>query len=196
MHKVDGFVLGGVDTGEGDRYLSLYTRELGLVRAVARSVREERSRLRYDLEDFSYGTFRLVRGREVWRVTGANAKWNAYRECAGAGEYENVLILANTFTLVRRLVVGEEKSEHLFTALASGVDFLRKQAAPDADTLRNFEYVLVLRILHALGYVRSAPSFEKLFATPDFSREYLATLSPLRPTLSAHINRALRESQL
>lgn len=192
-HKAEGFVVGGVNTGEAHRYLSLFTRELGLVRGVAKSVREERSKLRYSLQDYSYGTFHLVRGRDVWRVTGAEMQWNAYQDCAD--DREKAVILSNAFGLMRRLVVGEGENEKLFDALLNGVLFL-KNNTPDTAALQNFEHLFVLQILHALGYIRESARFEELLSVPTVTTDYLETLTPLRRSLASHINRALRESHL
>ena len=192
-YKTEGFVLGGVATGEAHRYISLYTKELGLVRGVARSVREERSKLRYALQDFSYGRFSLVRGKEVWRVVGAEAEWNLYHACAL--DRERVRIAASAFVLLRRLLQGEGENRILWDALLSGAAFLREYT-DDASTLDIFEHVFVLQILYALGYVRRPSRFEELLDAPLFTADRLAAFSPLRSTLALHINRALEESQL
>ena len=70
LYSTECIVLGSVDSGEANRYISLFTREWVLC-AVARSVREEKSKLRYCLQSFSFTDATLVRGREVWRITGA-----------------------------------------------------------------------------------------------------------------------------
>lgn len=192
-HTTDGFVLGGVNTGEAHRYIFLYTSELGLVKGVARSVREERSKLRYGLQDFSFSTFRLVRGRDVWRIVGADVCFNAYYDCAS--DREKIVILSNTFMLVRRLVAGEERNKMLYAALQDGVLFLRNNTIT-LNELKNFEHLFVLRILHALGYIRKTDRFDEFLHVPTLTAEYLATLSPFRKEIAVEINHALRESHL
>ena len=114
IYKTEGFVLGSVNIGEANQYLSLFTKDLGLVKATARSVREERSKLRYSLQHFSYSSFSLVRGRNVWRITGAQEKYNIFHDCKGDKEKQQML--ARLFSLLQRLLAGEEKNEHLFKA--------------------------------------------------------------------------------
>jgi len=99
--------LGGTNIGEGHRYITLFTKDLGLVKAHARSVREERSRLRYSLQHFSYSDFSLVRGRDVWRITGAREHYNIHR--ALSAERQKQVMVSRLFALLERLLHGEEK---------------------------------------------------------------------------------------
>lgn len=46
--------------------------------ASAKSVREERSKQRYALQEFSHARVTLVRGRSGWKVTGAEAIADLY----------------------------------------------------------------------------------------------------------------------
>ena len=52
-YKTEAFILGSISTGEANRFIDIFTKELGRIRATARSVREERSKLRFSLQDFS-----------------------------------------------------------------------------------------------------------------------------------------------
>lgn len=193
IYKTEGFVLDSVNTGEAHRYISLLTKELGLVKAHARSVREERSKLRYSLQNFSYSSFSLVRGREIWRIVGAHEYYNIYTELAP--ERQKQIIINRLFSLLRRLLHGEGKNDYLFSSLVSGFNFL-KQTQLENDALINSECILVLRILYALGYVGEYKKFEALIRTSEFSADNLPTIAPLRNIAIVEINRALRESQL
>lgn len=59
------------DWGEADRMLTLYSRERGKLRCVAKGVRRLHSRKAGHLEPFTRVALLLARGREVWIVTQA-----------------------------------------------------------------------------------------------------------------------------
>jgi len=195
-HKVyttDSFVLGGVDVGEGHRYISLFTKDLGFLKAHARSVREERSKLRYSLQDFSYSHVSLVEGRDIWRITGAHEYHNLYYVFDTDPEKQKLFV--RLFALLRRLLAGKEKNEYLFNILVEGFFFL-KNTEHDKEILSAVECVLVLRVLHALGYIGNLKTFEELIESVHLSRELVETLTPVRAKAIAEINRALLASQL
>ncbi len=70
--RVEAVVLRHLDWGEADRLLTLYTREKGKVRAVAKGARRLRSRKAGHLEPFTRVTLQLARGREMFIVTQAD----------------------------------------------------------------------------------------------------------------------------
>jgi recombinational DNA repair protein (RecF pathway) len=58
------------DSGEHDKMLMLFTREFGMVRAKATSVRKLESKMRGHLLPRKSCLVTLVKGREVWRIVG------------------------------------------------------------------------------------------------------------------------------
>ena len=193
IHTTEGLILGSVGTGEAHLYITMFTREFGLVRAVARSVRLEKSKLRYSLQDFSKSNISLVRGRDVWRITGA-------QECNGTywhlkGDREKIKILARISALLNRFLHGEEKNEQLYLTLSSGVEFLRENDT-DSEIIKNFEYLIVLRILYTLRYIKNTDNFDLFLSTTDMDSSLLMKVAPFRKKMTVAINEALRESHL
>ena len=192
-YKTDGLVLGRINVGESDQYVALFTRELGLVQARARSVRKEPSKLRYHLQELKYGEVLLVRGKNVWRIIGARSSWNSfYIFCQ---DPLKKALVRRYLRLLKRLLQGEGEQRELFTLVEEGFIFLRDESL-DGDLLQNFEYLLVLRTLLLLGYVGERDALSEMFRTRSFDKEILAQISPLRQVAVLEINRALRESQL
>jgi DNA repair protein RecO (recombination protein O) len=64
-------VLRHKDWGEADQLLTLYTREHGKVRAVAKGARKITSRKAGHLQPFTYATLQLAKGRDLLIVTQA-----------------------------------------------------------------------------------------------------------------------------
>ncbi len=71
--KVEAVVLRHSDYGEADRLLTLFTREQGKLRAIAKGVRKMQSRKAGHLEPFAQVTLMLAQGHDLWIVTQAEA---------------------------------------------------------------------------------------------------------------------------
>lgn len=67
--RASAVVLRHSDWGEADRLLTLYTRERGFVRALAKGARKVTSRKAGHLEPFTHVTIQLAKGRDLLIVT-------------------------------------------------------------------------------------------------------------------------------
>lgn len=169
-YTTDALVIGSEDRLTADRVISLFTREAGLVRARAVSVRRERSKLRYGLQDFSLVRTSLVRGKQGWRVTGAECAVNLYfstddRHVRGA----QLRILR----LVRRLVRGEETHAALYDVLIDGLAALSARAQ---EEIVHAERVLTLRLLSMLGYVAPKDIYQQILKAPSLKEALFVEL--------------------
>lgn len=186
------FVLGGVDAGEGSRSLVLYTRELGLLYGLARSVREVRSKLRFALQPLSLCEVSLVRGRDVWRVTGARADINYYHVLQDSPD--KLAVLARVFSFVRRLIRGEEPGPEVFALLEEGFAFVVDEAL-SKEELSLFECVLIFKLLYLLGYVASFEHRETL-SNEKITRALILQMADHKKKLVFEINKSLTATQL
>jgi recombinational DNA repair protein (RecF pathway) len=195
IYNTTGLVIDSTPTGEGSGMYSVFTRELGMVRARAQGVRLQKSKLKPALQDFSVSELSLVRGREIWRIVNARSDHNLYQHFRG--RQEAVLMLGRVFFIVRRLVAGEEKNEPLFDLLDRSFHFARENDLSPEQS-RSFEYILVLKILDNLGY-RGRDSRLERFANEPITIELITAMSDspgLKNHAAAAINAALRESHL
>jgi recombinational DNA repair protein (RecF pathway) len=103
--------LGSAPSGEAGKTYAIYTEQFGLVRAHAQGVRHLKSKLRYNLTDYNFATFSLVRGKEFWRITGAVSEPSVGTGGFDAGARARIL------SFVKRLVQGEERNDELFAVL-------------------------------------------------------------------------------
>ena len=81
-YKTRGVVLKQTPLGEADRILTIYTPDLGKLRAVARGVRRTTSRLGGHLEPLSHASISLSRGRSLDAISEAETirSFRAVRE--------------------------------------------------------------------------------------------------------------------
>lgn len=191
IYHTEGFVIAGSNYGEANRYLSIFTRDFGLVRASAQSLRKATSKLRFSLQDFSYSKVDLVRGAEIWRITNAKhiSGYEKFNKSPNA-----IKMLANIFRLLRRLCHGEEENPELFEYLKEIYTFLETEQL-NAEDIQNFEAVSVLKILHCLGYIGDSKDLS-IFVSNSLSHSMLGQAKLARRTLIEEINKSLRESQL
>jgi len=188
IHHTEGFILKSANFGEANKYFFIFTAELGFIKVAAQGVRLLKSKLRYNLEDYSFGRFSLVRGREVWRLTSAE-------KIDGLGESEKLLLLVRIFSLLLRLLHGEEKNSLLFDSLKEGFKFLKENKF-DENKLIDFECIMALRILSALGYIGKLADFEQFTASPYFTSDLLTAMSALKTRAILEINKSLHETHL
>lgn len=189
IYHTEGIILGSKNYGEAGKYFYIFTRDLGMIYASAQGVRKMSSKLRYVLQDFSYINVDLVRGRDFWRVTSAS-KTNMLENLIQ--RKETLEVFASIARLLRRLLAGEDKNEILFQDLVKGLGVLEKTNTK--EEVRNVEVLLVLRILHHLGYVGSSEIEDECIS--PFGSDLVFEISKKRAKILNHINKALRETQL
>ena len=194
IYHTEGVVLGSRAVGEASMIFSLFTRELGILHARAQGVRETRSKLRYSLQDCSLASFDLVRGGNGWRVTSAIGKENL-AAFPGEKRKEALGVEKRVATLLLRLFRGEEKDISLFETIISSFRALKNESV-SARATKDLEALLVMRILHRLGYFGKdemlSPFLESELAEP----QTLASFAPVRTRAIRRINQSLKETQL
>ncbi len=166
VYSTRGFILGSAPSGEAGKTYAIYTEQFGLLRAHAQGVRHLKSKLRYNLTDYNFATFSLVRGKEFWRITGAVSEPSAGATGTASG-IDAPAVRARILNFIKRLVQGEERNDELFAVLT---DLF---SGPVSET------TVLARALSSLGYL----DLSTLEGLGD------------REAITA-INKALRESHL
>ncbi|MFQ5540971.1 MAG: DNA repair protein RecO [Candidatus Paceibacteria bacterium] len=186
-----GVIIGRASSGEGSVRVSLYTEALGLVGALAKSGREERSKLRPHLQTGSYGTYSLVRGASSWRVVGVAWTKNPYTALEG-DTAEHARATARVLSVMRQLVHGEAPAPELFDTLWDFLDAVPHLSASETHVA---ERLAMVRILTALGYVPALSDIPRL-AEATFAPDMLQALAPFEKRMVRAINEALIASEL
>ena len=192
MHRTyhtEAIVLGLRPAGETSASARLYTRELGLISGWVQGARSMRSKLRYHVQPFSHSTISLVRGRELWRVTGAEEAPGSLRPQA---DHARLPVLARIGSMLVRFVAGEERDAELFDDVRAGFAAILSAEEPQIGT---YEATLLLRFFHRLGYIADDPQLLPILRAEKYSAAADAFQSA-RPEAIRVINQALRESQL
>lgn len=152
-----------------------------MIGATAQGIRLGTSKLRYHMQDFNFSNVSVVRGKEVWRITGAHELEHA----------PSTAVHLKILKLLKRLLQGEDKNEKLFEILEE----LYRTDVIEED----FEYVeclTVLRILNTLGYVRAINQFDQFFENNLINEEITSKVKIFKSDIVKVINQALKESHL
>lgn len=191
IYHTHGFVLSSRNKGEANKMLTVYTREMGLVRAMVQGVRLHKSKLRFTLQDFSYANIDFVRGKDIWRITSAS---NISTFPFARSSRDSLLIIARISKLLERLCDGEESNEKIFDDFIQSLYLLDDGNTTDSSR-EALELHLVLRIMNSLGYIGDSDSL-KDYLGGEISVEKTEALLREKRSIISHINKALNESQL
>lgn len=187
MYTTEALVCGSYNRGHADRLYYLFTKNLGLVEASAKSVREERSRQRYALQDFSLAQVTLVRGRGGFKIGSVIPLTNFYHN---TDSREMRTAIVSVVKSIRRYIHGEEPQQFLYQDSIEGLC----KIISTKDEIQQFWTILTeSRTLFHLGYVAPSPALQALFNEP------LETIEPdfsLIPSLQEIIREARTASHL
>jgi DNA repair protein RecO (recombination protein O) len=142
--RVEGVVLKHANWGETDRLITLFTRELGRVQAVAKGIRKPRSRKAGHLEPFTRTSMLLARGRDLFILTQAEAIETYVflkEDLVKLGYASYIIELLSSFTY------EEGENLRLYRLV---VDTLSRLDRGDDSTLAVHNYEI--RLLDLVGY--------------------------------------------
>lgn len=159
--RADAVVLRHADWGEADRLLTLYARDHGIVRALAKGARKITSRKAGHLQPFTHITVQLAKGRDLLIVTQVETV-NAFLPLHD--DLVKTSFAAYVVELLMRFSYEEEGANpSIFRLLVETLDRLEKET--DAwVSVRYYE----MRLLDAVGFR------PQLFECANCSREILA----------------------
>lgn len=160
LPPIEAFVLGGVDTGESDRVVTLLTRERGRLGAFAAGARRSKRRFPGVLEPFSRIEARLKEGRSelLFLESASLLQGNAGLR----DELTRLSYASHAAELCRLLTREHEACEPLFDAFAAYLAALQQgQARPEA--LLRFEW----SALQASGHEPHVESCCRCGRAPD-----------------------------
>jgi len=189
-YTTDALVCGTYDRLTSDRSYRLFTRDLGMIWATARSVRLAKSRQRMALADFTLVRVSLVRGRGGWKIGSITPSKNYYYQALDQAARSGVVALVRS---LRRFAAAEETQVDLFEFV---IEVLEVTVTVVADR-KWFTLVVSLQLLNKLGYVSSELMPEVAAAAPaTLARPPRPDQTNFMPHLEKHLADAIVASQL
>jgi len=143
--RVDAVVLRHSDYGEADRLLTMYTRQLGKTRAIAKGARKIASRKAGHIEPFTHVKLQLSKGRDMLLITQADTV-DAYlplrEDLILTSQAAYVMELLDRFTYE-----GDTENPSTFRLLTETLSRLASQSDPWL-VIRYYE----MRLLDQMGF--------------------------------------------
>ena len=118
--------------------------------------------------------FSLVRGKSGWKLVSAKSIKNIFE--IFRYHPEKLKVSVNVLSLVKKLV-AEEDHNSLFVIVSNFLDFL---VNADDDSILLGECLVLLRILHSLGYMRHDPDFSLPLSSLEIETKDLEAVAPRR----------------
>ncbi len=165
-YTTEAIVCGTFNRNTADRSYLLFTREAGMLYAEARSVREERSRQRFALQDFSHMRVSLIKGKQSWKIGSIEPLQNFY---LAAGDKSARGSIVTIIRFLRRFYGGQEAAPALFDYLVQ----ILGRLVTDISEREFSERVVQVHILHELGYAdtRVVPPYAQQGIIDDLEGE-------------------------
>ncbi len=137
IYQTEGIIIDKKDAGEADRIFGILTRDFGRITALAQGVRYLKSKLRHNLNTFSYSRFGLVIGRDFWRIIDTEElnDWYNIRRSP-----EKLSAVSEIAGLLNRMVKGEQPDIALWEEVKKALLFLEETEMPkDEKALKTFK---------------------------------------------------------
>lgn len=193
IHTTPAFVVNVLPSGERHQFITLFTKDFGMIRAKVQSVRVPLSKLRYALQEYSYTYVSLVKGKDIWRVVNAQPIYNIYFELK---DIQSVFMsIARILSLLKRLLPEEGCESIIFDDFHHLCEASLKFKY-DQEELGTLEWLFLIRTMCTLGYARKEQF--GLLCTEDlgWGPEYLHSIFSYKEGAVGAINNALKVSQL
>ncbi len=124
MVKTKAIILKTADLGEADRLLTIYSKEFGKIRVIARGVKKVSSKLRYHLEPLSYSQFILVEGKQN-KIVKDSILMNQFLSIKK--DLNKVKTAYKIVDLIDQLIVGEEKDDNIWELILQVFKIISKK---------------------------------------------------------------------
>jgi recombinational DNA repair protein (RecF pathway) len=184
IYQTECFVIGSRPSGDTSRIYYLLTPSLGLISAKAQAIREIRSKLRYHLVSYSFAYVSLVRGKETWRLIGAESGQPRYSDYRSFAERRVVVRIAK---FLYSMIHGEEADQNLYSLISEAIKFIANNEL-DNKELNNLEVLIILRSLRLFGYQKEIPELERFVDGKELSKAVINQFDSYRKLAISELN--------
>ena len=191
MYTTKAIVCGSKNTMTSDKSYLLFTEELGMLWASARSVRVEKSKQRFALQDFSIIRVSLVQGRATWRIGSVEALSNAFLSAHSRAARGGVSFIIKK---LRQYLHGETALPQTFIDAEESLTILAAEDSIEAIAVH--QQVFEFRLLAELGYIKITEDIRPLVETDLIAQAIDAYDISLDAVVTKGIERASQVSHL
>lgn len=143
--KTDAVVLKQNKFGEGNTIITLFSKKMGKLQAIAQGSKSPRGKYAVGTQPFFYGEYILFKGRELYQISQVDMKESFY------GLRENVMKLsyaAYLLELTEAIIIEGQTNNRLFDTLVSALHILSTMETDYETITKAYE----LKLLMYSGY--------------------------------------------
>jgi DNA repair protein RecO (recombination protein O) len=144
LYRVEGIVIRSMDYGEGNKIISLYTKQYGKVSVMARGVKKMKSRHSAITQLFTYGEFAYFKSGQMGTLNDGEIVRSHHRLREDLHMAAYAAYLAE---LVDRMTEENDGSAYLFEQLNAGLD-----AMEDGKDAQITAHIFEMKMLSFAGY--------------------------------------------
>ena len=189
-HHTKGIVAYGMNEGDDSRRVWVFTEDFGLISAKVQGSRKSISRLRLGTQDFSSGSFSLVKGKMGWRLVGANIDSNFFEDLRFSKS--RLSIAKNVLSFINKNIGMEEENKPLFKMILDFFCFLK---STDESKGPLAECLIMLRIIHNLGFLKHDPELSPHLSMSDLNDNELKLVAPKKKKMIELINESMKSAE-
>ena len=190
IYHTEAIIIYHGNIGEANRLFTIFTRDLGMIRATAQSVRLGKSKLRPSLQDYNLISLDVVQGKGgIWRIVNARKKDTLESLTTNKKKYSAWI---KTLYLLRELYHGEDPHPELFDDLVSEYTHFSQPVFAE-NFIDLFETIMAFRVVSALGYGETHETLTPALYGP-VDLPLLISLSKEKKLIISSVNNALREA--
>jgi recombinational DNA repair protein (RecF pathway) len=199
-HHTKGIVISGQIQGD-NRFINIFTENFGLIFAKVQGATSTHSKLRAGVQDFSFGEFSLISGKTGWKVVGATPQKNLFE--IFRSDKNKLKIVCNILNLIKKLISEEVRNTNhsvfavvsnffIFLENSKGVFEMSRSQKTPFDEVALAECLVLLRILHTLGFLRHDPELSLPVNSSEIISDHLNQIAPRRSHIISLINESLK----
>ncbi len=159
IYHTEAIVVRSEPSGEANKRVWLFTRELGLVIAMVQGVRKSTAKLQSHVSDYSVVMADLIKGKSTWRLISSQV---IAAPVKGSTRAPTARAYVRTVTFLERFLVGEGIHEELFEHVVEMANIIKKEHIE----ARFLDALSLWKMLALLGYIAIEEKDQALFSLP------------------------------
>lgn len=188
-YTTEALVCGSSAHNTSDKNYLLFCKEAGMLWCSARSVREEQSRQRCALQDFSHIRVSLIKGKSGWRIGSTEALGNSFLSVETRSQRGLINFVV---TQLRRYVHGEIPLQRVYNDTFEII----KNSSSFQESSMLVSRLFLVRLLSELGYIAPAPSWVSVVTTSSVAEALSAYTSNMEHLIINAIETGTQASHL
>jgi DNA repair protein RecO len=175
--------------GEGNAVVTIMTKDLGLIRAIAQGIRLAKSKLRMSIQECSLSQVSLVKGKDMWRLTNtvhATLFYPLLKKKASTTAF-------NVQALIERLTPADEPHAAIYEVI---VGLWKRLSEINPPFYKALECIALLNVLHELGYLGEELKWQEFIGVYEPDIIALATMDEVLQEAIYTINASLLATHL